>query len=431
MDSDANTRRLHCGDAIDVISNLPSDLLDLILKQLPIDCVARMSTVSKIWRGKWEMHPHLVFDDFFFDRISQRFSFRNRELELYEFSRTVSSILLGRSGLILKFVLCIPYDLPLRHCSDIDIWIRNISNKGVREVQLHSRRSSVSYRIPSYLFSCSDLTRLSISYCILTPPLMFEGFRNLISVSLVGVKITAYTSFGAQLRKLYLQSCVGIEHLGRQFKYYINLTFLSITDSGEIDWQWFGCTRKVNVSVLMLCGKAKKIVDLEELVDNMPRIGNLHLDGSFLKFLESGAAIRRHILTMDALKYLTLDKVGFYDLGQIKNVICLMGISPKLEKLVMNLVRTKSREQMVSSVAQYLQSLYLVGMTFNRLETVEIYVVENSAELEFIKLLLASSPSLRSMRILNMISDRKEALRISQELMRFPRASTNAEIIWR
>ena len=91
----------------------------------------------------------------------------------------------------------------------------------------------------------------------------------------------------------------------------------------------------------------------------------------------------------------------------------------------------ESREQMVSSVAQYLQSLYLVGMTFNRLETVEIYVVENSAELEFIKLLLASSPSLRSMRILNMISDRKEALRISQELMRFPRASTNAEIIWR
>ena len=45
---------------------------------------------------------------------------------------------------------------------------------------------------------------------------------------------------------------------------------------------------------------------------------------------------------MDALKYLTLDKVGFYDLGQIKNVICLMGISPKLEKLVMNLVRTSS-----------------------------------------------------------------------------------------
>ncbi|KAL1825925.1 hypothetical protein ACET3Z_012703 [Daucus carota] len=86
---------------------------------------------------------------------------------------------------------------------------------------------------------------------------------------------------------------------------------------------------------------------------------------------------------------------------------------------------------MVSLVTQYLQSLHLIGMAFDQLETVELYGVNLSSELQFIKLLLASSPSLKLMIIYNMINDREEASRVSQELMRFPRASTTAEIIWK
>ena len=85
----------------------------------------------------------------------------------------------------------------------------------------------------------------------------------------------------------------------------------------------------------------------------------------------------------------------------------------------------------MSSVTQYLQSLHLIGMAFDQLETVELYGVNLSSELQFIKLLLASSPSLKLMRIYNMINDREEASRASQELMRFPRAFTTAEIIWK
>ena len=110
----------------------------------------------------------------------------------------------------------------------------------------------------------------------------------------MGVIITTDISFGAQLTDLHLQRCIGIEHLGCQYKYYINLTFLSITHCGEIDGQWFGCTQKVIDSVLMLYGAAKSIVDLEELVDNMPRIRTLHLDGSFLKVIKVNLVISRN-----------------------------------------------------------------------------------------------------------------------------------------
>ena len=47
MTSIANTRRLDCEDAVDIISDMPSDLLDLIQKRLPVDCVTRMSILSK------------------------------------------------------------------------------------------------------------------------------------------------------------------------------------------------------------------------------------------------------------------------------------------------------------------------------------------------------------------------------------------------
>ena len=76
MASDANTRRLDCGDAVDIISDLPSDLLDLILKRLLVDCVGRMCILSKTWRGKWEMHPHLVFDDLFLQPAFSEVSFQ-------------------------------------------------------------------------------------------------------------------------------------------------------------------------------------------------------------------------------------------------------------------------------------------------------------------------------------------------------------------
>ena len=128
-----------------------------------------MSILSKTWRGKWEMHTHLVFDNLFFNRLSQKFPFRSRETKLYEFSRTVSSILLSRNGLILEFILCIPNDLPFYLYSDIDIWVENISNTGVRELDLHNR-TSCAYKIQSYLFSCSELTHLSlVTVCLHHP----------------------------------------------------------------------------------------------------------------------------------------------------------------------------------------------------------------------------------------------------------------------
>lgn len=82
-----------------------------------------------------------------------------------------------------------------------------------------------------------------------------------------------------------------------------------------------------------------------------------------------------------------------------------------------------------SSVIDYLHSLSLVDMIFNQLEFVEIHGVVGLAELQFIKFLLASSPSLEWIKLFDTVSDPEQAFTISRKLMRFPRASTTAEII--
>lgn len=91
-----------------------------------------------------------------------------------------------------------------------------------------------------------------------------------------------------------------------------------------------------------------------------------------------------------------------------------------------------SKELMVASVVHFLQFPNFIDMVLDHLKTVKISgMVGLRAELEFIKLLLASSPSLRWIKLLNTaVSDPREESRISRVLLQFPRASTAAQIIW-
>ncbi|KAL1825506.1 hypothetical protein ACET3Z_012284 [Daucus carota] len=96
--------------------------------------------------------------------------------------------------------------------------------------------------------------------------------------------------------------------------------------------------------------------------------------------------------------------------------------------------RVHGTESMAASrVEQYMLSPNFVNTILDQLETVYLQEVNGSrCELHFIKLLLASSPSLRWIKISRTfnIHNLKEELRILLEVARFPRASTTAELIW-
>ncbi|KAK1374529.1 hypothetical protein POM88_030722 [Heracleum sosnowskyi] len=393
MASDAKTEGLACVDTVDRISNLPTDLIYLILERLPVHDVARTSVLSKIWASIWGMHPRLKFDDTFFSQlVSRKVSKKDNQTQLSEVSRTISSILLAHSGPILKFILYIPRDLSSLHqCLDMTLWIKYISNNGVRKLKIIYESPSVLYKMPCYLFSCLELTNLKLTNCILQPPLNFGGFCNLISVKLEYVIITADLSFGTQL------AC------------------------GEYEFP-LDSIQKVENRV------AKKI---EDIFDKMPRIRSLDLSGSFLKSLEPGAAgTKRRITTMENLEEMLLLGVEFHDLVQIQYVLLLIKSSPKLQFLNINL----EHEVRSSDGMDLLDPMVLSEhMILDRLEMLTIHdMIGSRVEFQFIKLLLASSPLLKLIehKMHRTVDDPTIKLRISQEVLQIPRASKAARIIW-
>ncbi|KAK1370312.1 hypothetical protein POM88_036404 [Heracleum sosnowskyi] len=437
MASNVKTRRLDCGVAVDRISNLPVHLKHLIQDRLPFDDITRTSILSKVWRDIWIMYPNLVFDDQFFTQlVSRKAPMEDEQVQLSEVSKTISNILLLHSGPILTFHLTVPSYLPFLQC--MDVWIKYISNNGVRKLELDNR-TPVAYKIPSSVFSCSELTHMWLSMCILNPPLKFEGFCNLITVKLVLVRITGDMSFGSQLKHLSLTNCSGVEYLGSHFTNCNNLTELVIIDSEEIDWRMFECTPKMQLNTLsLLLGRVtlalgrvrnvfKKVIDLEKLFSNMPTIKTLSLDGFFLESLERDAAqLKRPITTLEKL---TLECVGFENLVHIRNALFLIRSFPNLRYLRLILATDEYSSNDMDSLDPS-----LFDMIPPQLKTVEILEMCCSAtELQFVKLLLASTPSLKWMKLQMdsfAIFDPAEQLPILQELLQFPRASTAAQIIW-
>nr|XP_017243233.1 PREDICTED: F-box/LRR-repeat protein At3g58980-like isoform X1 [Daucus carota subsp. sativus] len=316
---------------MDRISNLPINILDLILERLPLHDAARTTTLSKTWRTLWGSQAELVFDDVFFSHLVSK-----KHKQASEISLTISHILLVHSGHILKFHLNIPKTLPLLYT---DSWIRNISNSGVKKLELFNKRPS-AYKMPSYLFSCSELTDLTLDNCILSPPLGFGGFCNLITARLSHVQITSDMSFGAQLETLDLKYCTRTFNLRGQFRCDNNIRKLMITYCQNFDWQMFKYIRNVETLGLVSAYRFRRVISFDSLVCKMPRIQVLLLDVFPFKSVEPGASVVfRRLRIMDKLISLQIS-FGFYDLVQTQSVICLIRSSPNLQNLRIRLIDT-------------------------------------------------------------------------------------------
>lgn len=249
--------------ANDRISNLPRNIINLILERMPLYDAARTSTLSKSWRNIWQTHPHLVFDDVFLLQVVSKV---DNEDSLFGISRTINHILLLHIGPISKFHLSIPQHLPFHLSLPTECWIKSMSNKGVRIFEIFNY-SRIPYKMPSHLFSFSDLTHLSLRNCILNAPVDFEGFHSMISVVLYGVEINADITFGSQLETLDLRHCTGTKHF---------------------DSRWFECTKKLQTLCLVMSrfatpGDYMKLINLDMLLCNMPSIHFICFDGIFLK----------------------------------------------------------------------------------------------------------------------------------------------------
>lgn len=411
----------------DRISNLPRHLIDNILDSMLICDAARTSLLSKTWKNIWETHPNiLLVDQFIHQLISSSKDIKTAKLQ---YIGVVNSILLAHVGPILKFSLYIPncLHLRLRDTPYPSLWIKQLPEKGVKVLELHNSGFSPDKDMPSYFFSCSDLTKLVLINWKLNPPLKFRGFSNLTAISLQCVIFTTDMSFGTQVQYFQLHYCAGIEHLDIQLTNHgKNIKYLNIRRGKFIEKR---IARDYNPFT-----DIKKSFNLFSLLGNMPSIETLQVNAISLAFLDPGLTLHNHLTkTMENLKTLKLYDVAFDDVYVISNALCLLRSMPILEHLEIKVgPHMKSGSEKLTA-EQYLESPDCANITLNQLQNVIMRSFSGSrAELLLTKLLLASSPSLKRMTLVRdtEVDDPKKDFSIARELLQFPRKSP-VEIFWR
>ncbi|XP_042752963.1 F-box/FBD/LRR-repeat protein At1g13570 [Lactuca sativa] len=390
-----------CGEE-DNLSNLPEHLIDSIIERLPIEDVVRTSIISKKWRYRWTTMRVLVFDKNFSNKFASNGDF-------------------GRNSL-----------------QAIGQWMSFLSRNGVTELVL--TYSNQHYELPSYVFSCLDLTKLELRNCIYKPPLEFNGFLNLKELNLEDVDFG--TSCGnkinlPKLKKLFLFSCKNVYKFNIKATKLRKLTVIACPDALLLGLLDSPCLISVFISsqdyTQDFVGVEK--MNLATMLSNLPRLRYIYTDSKLnLTFISQSLVVEKipkllpHAISR--LKHMWLIRFQVDDLDQLDVALCLLRNSPKLEKLTVTHLMEHHID--VGPASNRLESPNCLDCTLDQLQVVEMRHLRGSKpELLFIKLLLAHSPSLNKFTITpNGDLDAKKIHDIAKDVMQFPRASTKAKLFY-
>ncbi|XP_023731484.2 F-box/FBD/LRR-repeat protein At1g13570 [Lactuca sativa] len=418
----------------DIISSLPEHLIDLILERVPLEEAVRTSILSKKWRYRWTKMGALVFDEQFFNKYSKNGAFGRNG-----FIMIIYKVLILHKGHISKFLLDIPnINMFLDSFEEVDQWMLLLSRNGVKELILTN--SSQCYKLPSYVFSCLELRKLELENCFFKPPDEFEGFVYLNDLELCNV------DFGAnlcgteinlpQLKELSLFRCTNVYNFKIKATKLKNLIVFESPDSMVLHLLHNPCLMKVFMSFLKPIDEfvRDERKTLSIVLSNLPKIKSLYLDGLFFKVLIAEKLPKLLPCAISSLKHLCLLYYELSDLDQLHGALCLLRNSPNLESLSVRFVENEPQaiRYDVGPASDHLEAANCLDCTLEQLQTVEITYVEGSKpELLFIKLLLAHCPSLQKFTITTSGDlDAKKILDISKDVMRFPRASPKAEVVY-
>ncbi|KAL1815588.1 hypothetical protein ACET3Z_018162 [Daucus carota] len=177
---------------------------------------------------------------------------------------------------------------------------------------------------------------------------------------------------------------------------------------------------------------------LIELLSKIPHFSNLSLDGTTLEVFgppppdlarPATKAIELRIST------LTVFRLKIHNFCQILILVYIIRSCPNLEDICIMLAieRVKSSTPEESTIDNYFASLDSKDMCLDQLQTVKIKGIQYSRFVQnFIKLLLASSPSLKviSLSCNTKITSLEDQLKIKRYLRKIHRLSLDAQVIW-
>ncbi|RWR80954.1 F-box/FBD/LRR-repeat-like protein isoform X1 [Cinnamomum micranthum f. kanehirae] len=407
--------------SLDLISDLPKDVMDLIFVRMPIRDAIRTSVLSKKWRYKWVSIPDVVFDK---DCLTEGAS----EIER---AHIVDQVLLHHVGPICKFS-CTSYVLP---CSHIGRWIVFLSRSGIKKLILLVKFQDGYYNLPSSIFFCQELHHLELVNCKLKVPPTFKGFHNLLVLNLAVYTleddITRLISRCPLLEKLKLD--VWCHHHYRCFNIHApNLRCLELT--AIFEGLSLGSSPLLTNMSIDLCIYYERwrnlrqgnICSLNQLIGYSHGIERLALKGKFLQFLSTDGVPEKLSTTCDHLKYLEIHINS--NSKVILGYLCILRSSPNLKELK---IRYIGGGEDLYEVAELWGGERQFDCLFSHLQAAEIIDLGTIFGLQFIRHILSNAPTLKTMKIYttSYVEDEGTSMFL-KEMLRFPRASSRAEIIY-
>ncbi|KAF8407757.1 hypothetical protein HHK36_006893 [Tetracentron sinense] len=166
-----------------------------------------------------------------------------------------------------------------------------------------------------------------------------------------------------------------------------------------------------------------KVSNLVRGLGCLTALEKLVIGECFMEFLAMGILPKRLLVTYDRLKSISLF-INFNDLNQSLAMLFLFQSSPNLQELKMLANQVAATEYVVD----FWKALGHLNCSMNHLRMVKIIMWGAKSELELIKFLLANSPVLEILSVNHITSEKVDESRVLKELVRFPRASTKAQI---
>ncbi|XP_077217146.1 F-box/FBD/LRR-repeat protein At1g13570-like [Tasmannia lanceolata] len=427
---------------LDMINNLPRDVINTILVRLPIKDAVRTSILSRKWRYKWVTISQIVFNEPYNPP-----KFPASKKALYHLKRVniIDQVLLHHRGPIHMFKCS--YYLPAC-CPDIDRWILFLSRYGIKELILEILPSDCDttdcditefcdkhhYRLPLCFFACREMYHLRLEFTILDIPLKFEGFHHLKVLDLENVIISDYGLQFLISRSPLLESLTlitSIEHPNHLKINAPNLQYLYL--EGSFEGLSFENTPVLATAIfypdiLARHLQADETCHFTRVLDGLHHVEKLVLNRPFLMVLASDNVPKIVSSTFEHLKKLSLC-MSFVNKGEILASLCLFRGSHNLQKLKIWACSIGDASS-VEPVANYWNAH--MDCTLNHLQTVKMsWILGVKPELEFIGMLLMNSPVLERVTIkFRKATSVESKAMIMKELMGFRKASAKAEIIY-
>ncbi|KAL1829861.1 hypothetical protein ACET3Z_008273 [Daucus carota] len=390
--------------SMDIISDLPQSIIDIILTKLPIKDAVRTSVLSSKWRYQWTTMTELVFDEKCLSLCDDK---KVAEKEYVDF---IMRFLMLHNAPIQKFKLSTSY---LKKSTDIDQWLRVLSRTDIKEVVLDVYGKEWEWdnprlSIPRSIFTFRKLTRLTLSAFTVKPPFGFQGYPCLKYLELDGVTI------GLEVIEKFISGCPLLE----KFKFSNTMDKLALT------------IRAPNLKHLTVGGNFKDLY-----LEHTPLVAAISTD--FCPVVWRGDILRKVPFTYDYLKSIEIRKMDFKDLDKVLYVLHLLLQSPNLQELQISSPDLEEHYIYYSGEddpGHYKNADFDIwerkcpaDFTFKHLKTVKLAHISTQNDKEFVRFVLGRSPVLE---VISISPDYEygEAMKMVNEVLRFPRASLKVNI---